>query len=106
MLGTDPNTEAFYMLLFSPLRMSFHWPLTSIVSDEKSGVILILIFLDVMLSPATFITLSLVSYNDSVSLQSVVVIVVYFICLYLFFFEFTEILNLCVDVSIKFEKSF
>lgn len=58
-----------------------------------------------MLSPAAFITLSLVSYNGSVSLKSVVVIVVYFICLYLFYLEFTELLNLCVDVSIKFGKN-
>lgn len=57
MSGTGLNTETLYILSFSPLKMSSRWPLTSVVSDEKSRVIPIMVLLYIMrlLSLAAFI---------------------------------------------------
>lgn len=82
MPGTSLSTLALYILSFSPLKMSFHWPLTSTDSDEMLVIIVIVLPNAVyFLSLATIITLSVVLFSVSVSLCSVP-IVVYFICLF------------------------
>ena len=65
-----------------------------------------MVLLDVMylLSLAAFIYYLSLSYDVSVPLQSVVVIVVYsYVCIYSAW-SLLSFLNMCVDVSIKFGK--
>lgn len=84
--------------VFQHFKHVIHWPLTSIVSDEKSLIILVMILLyaKYLISLADFITLSLVFCSVCVS-----VICYYSSLFYLFVFPLWSLLNfldLCVDI--------
>ena len=82
--------------IFQHFKHVIHWPLTSIVSDEKSLIILVLILLYVkyLISLADFITLSLVFCSVCVS-----VICCYSSLFYLFVFPVWSLVNF-LDLSV------
>lgn len=107
MPGTSLSTLAFYILSFSPLKMSFHWPLTSTVSHEMSGMTVMVLNAVYFPSLAAFITLSVVLFSVSVSLCSAPIVVYFclFVCLYLACLEFTELLgSLCSRFWLNLKK--